>query len=224
MPDFDLFADERATEGWPQWNARQEAELRKALIGLGDITEQDARRRILKLEGEHAHRRSGVWAELGMSPYVLVLEQLAIMAGFTSSSLAGGTEKDIADGYRSFGWKIDDALVSALKLCESADVFEAASVALRSLYYPWAEASALHLQRVWDFNAPDKKPRLVEATDPCILFVDGLRYDCAKRLSAILDQRGLRFWRSPDGLRFQVLPVRGNRLSRSCFKGRGCYG
>jgi len=190
MPDFDLFADEKTKEGWPQWNDRQEAELRNALLSLVHSTEQEARKRILRLHSEHAGRRSLVWTELGMSPYVLILEQLAIIAELTANSLAGGTEKDIADGYRAFGWKIDHALILALRFCETADAFEAASVALRALYCPWAEASALRLQEVWDLNAPDKKLHLVEATAPCILFVDGLRYDCAKQLSDLLAQRG----------------------------------
>jgi len=189
-PDFDLFADEKTTAGWPQWNDKQEARLREEFMELATLPEHEARKQILKLNTEHSARRSLVWAELGMSPYALALEFLSVIAELTTNSLAGGTEKDIADGYRSFGWKIDDALVSALNLCETAEVLEAVSVAIRVLYYPWAEACALRLQAVWDLNASEKKTRPADASDPCILFVDGLRYDCAKRLSAALARRG----------------------------------
>ena len=157
---------------------------------LATLPEHEARKRILKLNAEHSPRRSLVWTELGMSPYVIVLENLSAIAELTANSLAGGTEKDIADGYRSFGWRIDDALVSALNHCETADVFEAVSTAIRVIYYPWAESCALRLQQVWDMNAPGKKLHLMDSNDPCILFVDGLRYDCAKRLSLFLTERG----------------------------------
>ncbi|NLE27092.1 MAG: BREX-1 system phosphatase PglZ type B [Clostridiaceae bacterium] len=189
-PDFDLFADETTTGGWPQWNDEQEGRLRKGLNELVALPEHEARKRILKLNAEHAPRRSLVWTELGMSPYVVVLEYLSIIAEMTANSLAGGTENDIVDGYRSFGWKIDNALLSALSSCGTADVFEAASIAIRALYYPWAEACAIRLQQIWDLNVPGKKMHLVDANDSCILFVDGLRYDCAKRLSAFLERNG----------------------------------
>ncbi len=188
-PDFDLFADETTTSGWPQWNEGQEAQLRKGLMELASLPEHEARKRILKLNVEHSPRRTLVWTELGMSPYTIVLEYLSVIAELTANSLAGGTEKDIADGYRSFGWRVDDALVSALNHCETVEVFEAVSTVIRAIYYPWAEACALRLQQVWDMNAPGKKMHLMDATDPCILFVDGLRYDCAKRLSTFLAER-----------------------------------
>ena len=202
-PDFDLFADDETTAGWPQWNDAQEARLRNGLMELAALPEREARKRIIKLNAEHSGRRSLVWTELGMSPYAVALEFLSAIAELTANSLAGGTENDIAEGYRSFGWKIDDALLSALSACETADVLEAATVAIRALYYPWAEACALRLQEVWDLNAPEKRTRLADASDPCILFVDGLRYDCAKRLSEVLGQRGFDV---REGSRWAPLP------------------
>jgi len=190
MPDFDLFADEKTTAGWPQWNDEREARLREGLLELATLPEREARKRVLKLDAEHSARRSLVWTELGMSPYAAALEPLAVMAELTANSLAGGTEKDIADGYRSFGWRVDDAVVSALSLCETAEVLEAVGTAVRVLYYPWAEACALRLQGVWNPDAPDKATRTADSAEPCVLFVDGLRYDCAKRLSAELAGRG----------------------------------
>jgi len=189
-PDFDLFADEQTTAGWPQWNDTQEAELRNAFMDINKLPEHQARTRVKELNTAHSGRRALVWTELGYSPYALILEPLSVIAELTSNALSGGTENDIAEGYRSFGWKIDDAVISVLSRCETADVFEVASVAIRALYYPWAESCALRLQQLWDLNAAGKKLHLMDATDPCILFVDGLRYDCAKRLSAFLTERG----------------------------------
>lgn len=189
-PEFDLFADEQTTAGWPQWNEEQEADLRKSLMGISKIPEHKAREQIQKLRNEHGARRNFVWTDLGYSPYAVILETLSTISELTSLSLSGGTEQDIIDGYQSFGWKIDDAVISVLSKCETNEVFEAASVVIRALYYPWAESCALHLQEIWNSANFDQKPIFNDDNESCIIFVDGLRYDCAKRLSSMLTDLG----------------------------------
>lgn len=189
-PDFGLFADEKTCGGWPQWNEDREGDLRKDLLSLENLPEYEARKKILALEKDHKGRRSLVWAELGMSPYVVALEGLSKIAEITSNSLAAGTENDIADGYRTFGWKADDALLKVLASANDPEVLNAATVAVKAIYYPWAEECARYLQSKWDLNDPRKKFRFSDSSEDCIVFIDGLRLDCAKRLAALLIGKG----------------------------------
>jgi len=194
-PDFDLFADVDTAGGWPQWNEGQEKLLHRDLMALGNAPAHEGRKKLLDLEKQHGRRRSLVWAELGEAPLACALEHLAILAEVSKTSLAAGTIDDLTHGYRSHGWKGDDAVISALALVKTPDDFEAISTAIRSVYLPWVEESARHLQKVID-AASYPGGTCISASPPdncsgdCILFVDGLRFDAARRLIDRLEPKG----------------------------------
>ena len=188
-------AGDSSFDGWPQWNEDQEKLLHRDLMALGNAPAHEGRKKLLELEKQHGRRRSLVWAELGEAPLACALEHLAILAEVTKTSLAAGTIDDLAHGYRSHGWKVDDAVISALAQVKTPDDFEAISTAIRSVYLPWAEESARHLQKIIDgasypggtcFSASP----LTNSSGVCILFVDGLRFDAAKRLVDMLERKG----------------------------------
>jgi len=187
--------DEELYEGWPQWNDEMEKSLRQDLIALKNLTDHEARNRILELEKQHARRRTLVWAELGRAPLAFSLEHLAVVAELTQTNLAAGSTLDLVSGYRSFGWKVDDAVTRALAHVDNAACLEPVSTAIRSMYLPWAEESARHLQKVVDEtsypggNCLSEKSFTSDEGD-CVLFVDGLRFDAAKRLIALLARSG----------------------------------
>lgn len=189
-PAFDLFTDAETAAGWPQWNAEQEAELARDLMACADMVPEKARQRMLELEQQHHGRRSLVWAELGESPLAAAIEHLSQLAQHTTKGLAAGTIDDLTQGYAAYGWRADDAAVRALAEVTSAKDVEVVVGAVRSIYLPWCEASARHLQKIWA-SAPIAPSRW-SPQDPstCILFIDGLRYDCAKRLIALLEGAG----------------------------------
>ncbi|MGK5095520.1 BREX-1 system phosphatase PglZ type B [Deltaproteobacteria bacterium TL4] len=189
MPPQDLFSDESTHGGWPQWNDIQEKNLRQDLLELNKMPPHEARKKILELEKKHSRRRTLVWAELGESPLVLTLAHLAVLAETTQYSLTAGTLEDLVSSYSTQGWKSDDAVLSALAEIEPAD-FEIIVAVLRAVYLPWAEESARYLQKIWNPEGPCKRSH-PPGTPECILFVDGLRFDCAKRLSAILEKKGI---------------------------------
>ena len=72
------------------------------------------------------------------------------LAAITQTNLAAGTVEDLVAGYGNYGWKADDAVIRALAYIESPTDFEAISTAIRSVYLPWAEESARHLQKIVD--------------------------------------------------------------------------
>ncbi|SNT10809.1 BREX-1 system phosphatase PglZ type B [Antarctobacter heliothermus] len=202
MPSFDLLSDISTKGAWPQWNDAEEEALRQKLLALETLTDAQARTALMGLEKAHAARRTLVWAEMGHSPLAKSLKHLAVLAAITKQSLAGGTLDDVESSYTKGGWKADDAVLSALQ--EANTDANAASViaALRSIYLPWAEASARHVQKLvesegYPGGSIASKPKTSRIDSECILFVDGLRFDLGKRLSAKLESAGLEVIETP---------------------------
>lgn len=106
----------------------------------------EAGKKILKIVKHHSNRKNLVWAELGFSPLALAGEHLATLAEATANNLSAGTAKKMAEGYSSWGWKADNAVLRALACVKRAEDFDAVSAAIRSVYLPWMEESACHLQ------------------------------------------------------------------------------
>jgi hypothetical protein len=195
-PGFDLFADTTTTGGWPQWNDDQEKNLRHDLMTLEKVPAHQARVKIKDLEKQHGRRRSLVWTELDDAPLACALEHLADIAGTTESGLAAGSVDDLAAGYRSHGWRVDDAVIRALSQVDSVADLDALTSAIRSVYLPWVEESARYLQKLVDGASYPGGSCLTAKMAPfssgdCVLFVDGLRFDIGKRLASSLEACGL---------------------------------
>ena len=180
-------------EGWPQWNEDQEMKLHRDLLSLGNLPVHDVRKKLLELEKQNGRRRRLVWSELGEAPLAMALEHLAVLADITQTNLAAGSVEDLEAGYGNHGWKADDAMIRALAYVESPADFEAISTAICSVYLPWAEESARHLQKIVDGasypggTCHSVKPFSASFSE-CILFVDGLRFDVGKRLVDMLEK------------------------------------
>ena len=201
-PFFDLFADETVAGGWPQWNDKQEENLRRDLMHLAELPVHEARMKILELEKQHGRRRSLVWAELGDAPLACALEHIATIAEITKSGLAAGSIDDLAAGYRHYGWRVDDGVLRALAKIESSADFDAVAAAIRSVYLPWVEESARYLQKLVDGASYPGGTCLTAKTTlfspgDCTLFVDGLRFDAGKRLVEALEARGFEVSEEP---------------------------
>ena len=194
LPDFGLFPEAQEVEVWPQWNEKQEAELYAALCDLGERPAHEARKALEKLDQQHAERRGWIWTELGESPLAMAVQHLRQLAEITAHPLAGGDANDMREAYASRGWQADDALLRALACITDHRGQEAVSKAARAVYRRWAEESARHLQKVWRPGADGRKhgDAIARArAGECILFVDGLRLDCGRRLAALLRGHGL---------------------------------
>jgi hypothetical protein len=179
-------------DGWPQWNEEQENNLRKKLETLDNVPPHEGREIITKLENEHGSRRNLVWAELGEASLAQALEHLSVLSHNTTNALAAGTVDDLAAGYQNAGWQADDAVMRALACVEKQEDFEVVKTVIRLIYEPWAEESARYLQKIVDESgypggtaSTHKAPHYNEGE--CILFVDGLRLDTAKRLVKMLN-------------------------------------
>ena len=177
----------------PSANSQAEDRLRAELIRVPSLPPQDACDLILKLEQEHGIRRSWVWAHLGESPLALALEPLARLAKNGRSPRGGTDVLSIAEDYASYGWPCDKAAIDAIAMTKGADTDLLYRV-VAAIYCPWLDSTARKFQELFvaDAGGFRKLVRTIDAErDTCILFVDGLRFDIAGQLHAILESRGM---------------------------------
>jgi hypothetical protein len=195
-------AGKTAYDRWPQWNEAQENNLRENLNTLDTMTPSKAREKILELEKDHRLRRDLIWAELGETPLAKALEHLSVLAKTTAKPLVVGTTADLASEYQNTGWQADDAMLQALSCVEKQKDIEVVTKAIRAVYMPWAEESARYLQKIVDENGyPTGQLQNHKGSEyrdgECVLFVDGLRFDAAKRLVSLLKRCGYQIEEKP---------------------------
>jgi hypothetical protein len=121
------------------------------------------------------------------------LRHLADVATGAAQAPAGATPDLLAKSYQASGWKVDAAALQALGAVHAKADVEAAGPALRAVYLPWLEEAAKRLQdTVRTAGRLGKRPAAVPAppAGTCTVFVDGLRYDAAVRLSERLAPMG----------------------------------
>ena len=179
-------------DSWPQNNETAEAALRDALLELSNLDSRTAGDRILQLEQEHGPRRDWVWASLRVSPLAQVIGHLETMVKGSERKVWGTTVAEIMEGYAGAGWEVDLAVLDALASVERLDDVVAVRSAVRTVYRPWLESMVRDFQKAVATSIPVG----YEATLPaevangtCLLFVDGLRFDLARRLGMGLERR-----------------------------------
>lgn len=221
-PDLGLFPEPDNMAVWSQLNRQEEERLYQDLCTLSKLPAHEARERLGLLEQEHGHRRDWVWAELGESPLAKALAPLAELARATRRSLAGGQTEDMRKAYASEGWKADNALLTALEEVTGQREQEAIFTAIRAVYLRWADEAARHLQKVWQPGVDGLKRGEASPnarSGECVLFVDGLRLDCGKRLAQRLVRQGLEVaehttWAALPSVtgtgKYAVAPILGN--------------
>jgi len=196
-------------EGWKEerhvrMNEDAENRLRDRLRKLSAGTHDDAIKKIGAIEAEHGKRRSWVWAKLGASPLANSLEHLMRLASAAANPIGGSSVETSVSAYVSTGYLCDRAAVECLTSVSEAGDIELVEKVVRSLYFPWLEASALHFQELLR-REDDAMRSKVRGTcvDPgtCIMFVDGLRYDIAsivaERIAATEHQSRLTYRIAP---------------------------
>ena len=182
------------SDSWPQNNETAEASLRDALLALSDLDPDAARHKILELDQNHGERRSWIWASLGSAPLARATEHLAAMAQVTERMAWGTSISEIMQKYADDGWVADLAVLDALASVERLEDVRAVRSAARTVYRPWLERIVEAFQ---DAVAASESGSYQAASPPevadgmCLLFVDGLRFDLARRLETMLEQKGI---------------------------------
>ncbi|MYZ53679.1 BREX-1 system phosphatase PglZ type B [Malikia spinosa] len=193
-PQMGLFPDQDLLSGYPQANEQGEAALRYALSACAGMDAPQARAAVLAADKEHGIRRAWLWIHMGHSPLAAALAHLAQVAERSAVLPIGQTPTELASSYQHTGWQVDEAALQALACVHSKSDLDAVSAALRAMYLPWLEEAARRLQEaVKSVGGLTSSP--VQDADgsldgTCTVFVDGLRYDVAKRLERRLSSLG----------------------------------
>jgi len=176
----------------PAINESDEAELKKALEGIGRLDQTTAAARVLALEAQHGARRGWVWARMGQSPWAMGLEPLVTRAKLSKSPIGEATVAAAAVAYSTDGYRCDQAALDALsRFRETTSDAVIMKRATRALYEPWLDASARHFQDLVRKAGKLGSAPVPGERDVCLLFVDGLRFDLGASLAGELEQRGL---------------------------------
>ena len=180
-------------EVWPTFNAHDEEIVAKTLLALKGKHPTEAAKIVLDLEQNHGCRRSWLWREVGRAQLAVALAHLSRLANLTQKPLAGASASDMAALYAQSGWETDTSAMEALSCGTTPEENEAICSAVRALYMQWADDSSRNLQTLLMQCPSVAAPRLEPVAADIgrvILFVDGLRFDLAKRLVADLQSEG----------------------------------
>jgi len=182
LGDFFSFPD-----AWPQVNEEEEDILRKSLSALNSLNPKQARERVLKLEDQHAKRRLWVWAKLDRSPLACSIEHLAKIARITEHPAAGNSPVDMAKYYTEEGWRADAEALDAIAHLDEEKSIRAVVRTLQVIYSDWLEDAAQRFQKSLNQQPPITPNSLTATEGLCIIFIDGLRFDVAKKLLGAMD-------------------------------------
>lgn len=179
----------------PGLNEEQEDKLRKALEALVALPHAEACAKVIALDDQHKERRGWVWAQLGESPYAMVLEPLGRLAKAARIAFGGATAEAVAADYAAGGWRCDRAAMEALATIKPGPQSGLVTKVVRALYEPWLDRSARHFQAL--LSAPGIDPaKLTTAVDAerdtCVVFADGLRFDVGAVVQERLEAQGFR--------------------------------
>jgi hypothetical protein len=187
-----LFED--AVEYNPRANRKEEERLEADLLGLSSISLKDAIAKVKTLADEHSHRAQWVWATLNEAPLARGIGDLRDLANLVEACGNPNTWEALADYYSSVGWKADRSVVRMLDAAHSAAGTKAVTAAIRTIYLPWMEKLATHIQALKD-SYPTTDPQMCRALPAdygtVYLFADGFRMDMAKGLEEKLVAAGL---------------------------------
>ena len=181
-------------ERWPDLNNEDEETVRKELLALNELTQQKACEKIKRLEKEHGHRRSWVWARLEQSPLAIALDPLSRLAEATTSVIGGVSPDEMARTYLERGWQADAAAWEVLSNCLPG-VESLLQKVVSHLLKPWLDDSARVFQEViqkYPLPQRDEQTKVEVAENQCLLFADGLRFDLGIKLQQLLEGRGVR--------------------------------
>jgi hypothetical protein len=180
----------------PRINERDEIELRQQLEAVYQMAHAAACNRVLELETKHSERRQWIWARLGWSSWARALAPLARLARAAQIPVSGSSLASAAASYAQSGWQCDAAAMESWGQFRSGGSESSMMTqVVRSLYEPWLESTARHFQSlvIADPKAThDGVGKVVADQDTCLLFADGLRFDQAGKLAALLEERSMK--------------------------------
>jgi len=179
----------------PRANERDEAELRKNLESAAGLAHVAACARVLELEAQNRARRDWVWARIGQAEWAKAMRPLARLAAAAKTPVGGADLTAAAAEYSAKGWECDGFAMEALACFHNGPDAVLITKVVRTLYEPWLDSSTRHFQSLVAHAPAAAKGAVGKSStekDTCVLFVDGLRFDLAGKLTTRLEGLSLR--------------------------------
>lgn len=171
------------SDSWPSWNQEQEEFLRNALADFGgQIALNQTRVAVKDLANVHLRREESVWGELGLAPLARATGFLAELAELTTKPAPSGDLKAQTAWHATEGYKVDDLAMRAIASATNASGRDAVCKALKGIYDPWVDEAARTFQAAAAAGYKGETGLDVPA-GTCVVFVDALRFDLARRLA-----------------------------------------
>jgi len=183
-----------SADTWPTINEAEEKALKAALEALADRPQDEAIQRLAELEARHADRRRHPWQKLGLSPLATALEPLAKLATLCATTPGAPTPEAFASAYARESWRVDAAALAAMAVVGAPEVHGAVLGAVRTVYLPWLDNTARHLQHLIHNHGQAVSRRHAPhdvAPGRVVVFADGLRMDVAQQLAEGLAAAGI---------------------------------
>jgi hypothetical protein len=182
-PAGDLFGgSDPHPDSWPSWNQEQEDDLRVALAGVAAHNDlEQARAAVSELAARHLRREESVWGELGQAPMARATGLLAELAAISQTKAQAGDLKSQANWYAAEGSTVDDLALRSIAAAVNAADRGAVCKALTTIYDPWLDEVARVFQAA-AVSCYEGELGLEVAPGTCVVFVDALRFDLARRL------------------------------------------
>ncbi|MFT5758589.1 MAG: hypothetical protein ACI9LM_003335 [Alteromonadaceae bacterium] len=188
-----LNADHFLTENLNDEN-ELEAEL-KNFIGKDVST---IKKSIVSLFSSHRDRQAWLWCSLGLSPWLTILEQLALVVEHTEIKFTGPSVDAMARTYQERFWQADAAAIKSMAVAKNINQQQIVADVLTVIYTPWLEQVALNFQNLVRAEGyPGQSGQSLQVNESTaqynagsqvVFFVDGLRFDTAKTLQQKLDR------------------------------------
>lgn len=179
-------------------NLKDENELSAKLQGFGNKQTNAIKDQIISLFEAHSDRKTWIWHSLDRSPWLTILEQLALVVEHTDIAFTGPSVEVMANTYQERFWQADAAAIQSMAVAKDINQQQVVADILAVIYTPWLEQVTLNFQslvRAGGYPGKTSNSGQVQestakynVSSQVVFFVDGLRFDTAKTLQQKLDK------------------------------------
>lgn len=179
-------------------NLKDENELAGVLKGFAEKDVTSIKKQVVELFSTHTERKSWLWYGLGLSSWLTILEQLTLVVEHTEIAFTGPSVEAMANTYQERFWQADAAAIQAMAVAKDINQQQVVADILAVIYTPWLEQVTLNFQNLVRAEGyPGKSGQSGEVNESTaqynvgnqvVFFVDGLRFDTAKKLQQKLDK------------------------------------
>ncbi|MEZ8025427.1 BREX-1 system phosphatase PglZ type B [Vibrio sp. 1F255] len=178
-------------------NVRDEQTIEQALKDLVGQSRDVVKSKLHAIWAQQQERKSWLWTSQGLSPWLVILDDLISVLEHTEVRFNGPNVETMADFYKERFWQADAAVIRCMANTQDIHQQELIANILSVLYTPWLEEVTINFQRLVaqqgypGRNVIEDQSASYDVGGEVTFFVDGLRFDTAKVLESKLASFGI---------------------------------